>query len=318
MKESTVEQLTAGGLDVAYVEAVCRLALAEDLGGADGVDVTSVATIDDTQADAAEIVARAAGVIAGLPVAAAVFDVASAGALEFTPDVDDGVAVLTGDRLATVTGPTRAILAAERTALNIACRLSGVATHTFLWAHELAGTGVRVLDTRKTTPGLRELEKYAVRQGGGHNKRLGLWDVAMVKDNHKRAAGSVTAAYQRVQSAFPDVAIEVEVIDVAEAVEAVAAGARYLLCDNMTPEQLRAVVAEVGGQAELEATGGLTLDRAREFADTGIGYLSVGGLTHSSPIVDIALDLVRDGKGPDVAQELGTSQGPGISQGQSG
>jgi nicotinate-nucleotide pyrophosphorylase (carboxylating) len=166
-----------------------------------------------------------------------------------------------------------------------------VATHTRRWADALAGTEARVLDTRKTTPGLRALEKYAVRAGGGANKRMGLYDVAMVKDNHKLAAGGVAAAYRRVREAFPGVAVQVEVTTVAEAREAVDAGADFLLCDNMTPEQLREVVAAIGGRAELEATGGLTLEAARRYADTGVDYLSVGGLTHSSPIVDIALDL---------------------------
>jgi nicotinate-nucleotide pyrophosphorylase (carboxylating) len=148
-----------------------------------------------------------------------------------------------------------------------------------------------VLDTRKTTPGLRVLDKYAVRAGGGTNKRMGLYDVAMIKDNHKVAAGGLTAAYRRVRAQFPDVPVQVEVTTVDEAVEAVDAGATFLLCDNMTVQRLRDVVAAVGGRAELEATGGLTLDRAVEYAATGVDYLSVGALTHSSPILDIALDL---------------------------
>jgi nicotinate-nucleotide pyrophosphorylase (carboxylating) len=169
--------------------------------------------------------------------------------------------------------------------------MSGVATHTRAWADALAGTKALVLDTRKTTPGLRVLEKYAVRVGGGTNKRMGLYDVAMIKDNHKLAAGSLTNAYRLVRSAFPAVPVQVEVTTVAEAVEAVEAGATFLLCDNMEPALLREVVAVVGERAELEATGGLTLERAREFAETGVHYLSVGALTHSSPILDIALDL---------------------------
>jgi nicotinate-nucleotide pyrophosphorylase (carboxylating) len=153
-----------------------------------------------------------------------------------------------------------------------------------------------VLDTRKTTPGLRILEKYAVRAGGGTNKRMGLYDVAMVKDNHKLAAGSISEAYQRIVEAFPDVPVQVEVTTVAEAVEAVDAGAGFLLCDNMSPALLREVVAAVDGRAELEATGGLTLAVARGYASTGVNYLSVGALTHSSPILDIALDLQTDRK----------------------
>src|SRR5690606_1296816 len=171
------------------------------------------------------------------------------------------------------------------------CRLSGVATHTRAWVDALAGTKAQVLDTRKTTPGLRALEKYAVRVGGGANKRMGLYDVAMIKDNHARAAGGVVPAYLRVRAAYPDIPVQVEVTSVAEAVAAVEAGADFLLCDNLAPPQLAEIVATVGDRAELEATGNLTLARAREFAETGVDYLSVGRLTHSSPVLDIAMDL---------------------------
>jgi len=277
-------------LDLPAVAGIVERALAEDL-GPDRLDVTSVATIPADQRDVGDLVARADGVVAGLPVAAAVFDIASGGAVEFTAKVHDGDRVARGDVLATVEGPTRALLTAERTALNLLCRMSGVATHTRAWADALAGTRATVLDTRKTTPGLRVLEKYAVRAGGGTNKRMGLYDTAMIKDNHKLAAGSVSAAFARVRAAFPDIAVQVEVTSVAEAVEAVEAGATFLLCDNMPPSLLRAVVEAVGDRAELEATGGLTLDMAREYAATGVNYLSVGALTHSAPILDVALDL---------------------------
>jgi len=288
---ATVKALRRAGLDEAAVERVVATALQEDLGPVDGVDVTSEATIPGDQADTGDIVARAGGVVAGLPVAAAVFDLASAGRLRFDTIAAEGQRVARGDVLATVSGPTRALLTGERTALNLLSRLSGIATHTRAWADTLAGSGATVLDTRKTTPGLRALEKYAVRAGGGANKRMGLYDVAMVKDNHKLAAGGITAAYQRVRQRFPDVPVQVEVTSVEEAEEAVRAGAAFLLCDNMTPSQLREVVVAVGGRAELEATGGLALDVAAEYAATGVDYLSVGGLTHSSPILDIALDL---------------------------
>jgi len=276
-------------MNPSYVADLAARTLAEDLGGS--VDVTSVATIPADQVDTADVVARASGVVAGLAVAAAVFEQASDGAAVFEPRVVDGAAVERGDILVTVSGPTRALLTAERSALNLLCRASGVATHTRRWVDALAGTGATVLDTRKTTPGLRALEKYAVRCGGGDNKRMGLYDVAMIKDNHKLAAGSITAAYEAVRRAFPDVPVQVEVTTVEEAREAVEAGATFLLLDNMEPPLLREVVAAVGAKAELEATGGLTLDRVREFAETGVDYLSVGGLTHSSPILDIALDL---------------------------
>ncbi|HEY3007427.1 MAG TPA: carboxylating nicotinate-nucleotide diphosphorylase [Micromonosporaceae bacterium] len=311
MRESTVDALARAGLDLAAVDRIVRTALVEDLGPA-FLDVTSVATIPPNQVDTAELVARADGVVAGLAVAEAVFDVAAEVAsvggdsaaprtVEFAAKVHDGARVARGDVLATVTGPTRILLTAERTALNLLCRLSGVATHTRAWADALAGTPATVLDTRKTTPGLRVLEKYAVRVGGGTNKRMGLYDVAMVKDNHKLAAGGVVAAFRRVRERFPDVPVQVEVTTVAEAVEAVDVGADFLLCDNMSPELLREVVAAVRGRAELEATGGLTLAVAREYAQTGVDYLSVGALTHSSPILDIAMDLRPEGSPPHAA-----------------
>jgi nicotinate-nucleotide pyrophosphorylase (carboxylating) len=289
MRPSTVDALVSGGLDPTDVTRVVRTALDEDL-GPDGLDVTSRATIPDDQTGTADLVARAAGVLAGIAVAAAVFDLVDP-RTETIVVVADGARVSRGEVLATVTGPTRALLTAERTALNLLCRLSGVATHTRAWAEALTGTKARVLDTRKTTPGLRALEKYAVRVGGGANKRMGLYDVAMVKDNHARAVGGVAPAYARVRAAYPNVPVQVEVASVAQAVAAVEAGADFLLCDNMTPDLLRQVVAAVGDRAELEATGNLTLAKAREYAETGVDYLSVGGLTHSSPILDIAMDL---------------------------
>jgi nicotinate-nucleotide pyrophosphorylase (carboxylating) len=291
LQNSTVESLWAVGLDPAAVRHIVDVALAEDLGGPDGVDVTSAATIPASQHDVGDIVARAAGTLAGLAVAQAVFDVAGRGAASFRSGVRDGDRVSRGDVIATVSGPTRALLTAERTALNLLCHMSGVATHARAWADALRGTKAIVLDTRKTTPGLRFLEKYAVRAGGGTNKRMGLYDVAMVKDNHKLAAGGVAAAYRRVRDAFPEVPVQVEVTTVAEACEAVEAGVSFLLCDNMSPALLREVVAAVGDRAELEATGGLTLAVAEEYAATGVDYLSVGALSHSSPILDIALDL---------------------------
>ncbi|MEG3636754.1 carboxylating nicotinate-nucleotide diphosphorylase [Micromonospora palythoicola] len=295
MTSETELLLRAAGLDPDQVRRIIENALVEDL-GPDGLDVTSTATIPAAQTDTADVVARADGVVAGLAVAAAVFEsAAEATGVGRTVEVSlvarDGERVARGDVLATVTGPTRVLLTAERTALNLLCRMSGVATHTRAWADALAGSKAMVLDTRKTTPGLRALEKYAVRAGGGTNKRMGLHDVAMVKDNHKYAAGGVAAAYRRVREAFPDVPVQVEVDTLAEAVEAVEAGADFLLLDNMPPAVLAEVAATVGDRAELEATGGLTLADAAAVGATGVDYLSVGALTHSSPILDIALDL---------------------------
>ncbi len=289
MNEEIARRLREAGLDPVAVRRIVDNALDEDL-GTGRVDVTSFATIPADQGDTADIVARADGVVAGLAVAAAVFD-----AVDPRTRVEikarDGALVARGDVLATVSGPTRSLLGAERTVLNLLSRMSGIATHTRAWANALAGTKATVLDTRKTTPGLRILEKYAVRAGGGTNKRMGLYDVAMIKDNHKLAAGSISAADRLVRSAFPEVPVQVEVTTLAEAEEAVGAGATFLLCDNMRPELLREVVAAVGDRAELEATGNLTLQTVADYAATGVDYLSVGGLTQSSPILAIALDL---------------------------
>ena len=280
---------------------IVATALDEDLGPAPGRDVTTQATIPADASGSADLVAREAGVVAGLVVVDEVLGQVAARlglpvpAVE--PRVTDGSAVARGDALATLTGRVQVMLVAERTLLNLASRASGVATHTRRWADALAGTGAQVLDTRKTTPGLRSLEKYAVRCGGGTNKRMGLYDVAMVKDNHVVAAGSVAAAIEAVRTRFPDVTIQVEADTTDQALEAVAAGARFLLLDNMPTDVLAATVAAVRasepttGRVELEATGNLTLGRAREVAATGVDYLSVGALTHSSPILDLALDL---------------------------
>jgi nicotinate-nucleotide pyrophosphorylase (carboxylating) len=270
-----------------------HVALDEDLGGPEGVDVTTDATIPPEQVSTAQVAARADGVLAGIPVVAMVFgEVArrlGAAPLEVEPRRGDG------DVVATLRGSTQVTLVGERTMLNIVCRLSGIATHTREWARRLQGTGATVLDTRKTTPGLRALEKYAVRAGGGTNKRMGLYDVAMIKDNHKLAAGSLSAAYAAVLAKYPDVPVQVEVTTCEEALEAVGVGARFLLCDNMSVDLLRSTVEAVrdtGETVELEATGGLTLGVARDYALTGVDYLSVGALTHSSPILDLALDLL--------------------------
>jgi nicotinate-nucleotide pyrophosphorylase (carboxylating) len=279
--------------------AVVETALNEDLGGFPGVDVTTSATIPATQRSTAHVVARQDGVVAGMPLLPIVFRAVTerlgSAEVDVEPRREDGDLLGRGDVLAVLHGSTQAILVGERTLLNLLSRLSGVATHTRRWAGALEGTGAMVLDTRKTTPGLRALEKYAVRCGGGTNKRMGLFDVAMIKDNHKLAAGSLTAAYEAVRSTHPGVDVQVEVTTTAEALEAVAAGARFLLCDNMSVGLLRETVRAVrstGERVEIEATGGLVLAAARDYAQTGVDFLSVGALTHSSAIMDIALDLV--------------------------
>jgi nicotinate-nucleotide pyrophosphorylase (carboxylating) len=279
-------RLAASGLDPGAVEELVRAALAEDLAG--GVDVTSQATIPAEQTSTADFVVRGEGVVCGLPVAEAVMQVVGA---RCTPVVQDGARVRPGDRLLTVAGPTRAVLTGERTALNLLCHLSGVATVTRRWADAIAGTGAVVRDTRKTTPGLRALEKYAVRCGGGTNHRMSLSDAALVKDNHVVAAGGVAPAFAAVRAMWPGLPVEVEVDSLAQLEAALEAGADLVLLDNMSPDLLREAVARTAGRARLEASGGLRLADARAVAKTGVDFIAVGGLTHSAPVLDVGLDL---------------------------
>lgn len=287
-------------LDGQWLTRIVATALDEDLGPTPGVDVTTQATISRDVTVAGMIVVRQGGVVAGLAVVGEVLSQV-AHRLDLpvprvTLHVADGEAVSPGTVAASIEGSGHVVLIAERTILNLMSRASGVATHTRRWADALAGTGARVLDTRKTTPGLRELDKYAVRCGGGTNKRFGLYDCAMVKDNHIVAAGSVTAAVLAIRDSFPHVPIQVEVETLEQALEAVAAGVTFLMIDNMQPARMAELIAAVravpgGAGVRFEATGGLTLDNARDVALSGVDFMSVGGLTHSSPIIDIALDL---------------------------
>lgn len=288
-------------LRASWLASAVGEALDEDLGGEPGRDVTTQATIPASASVTGEIVMREPGVIAGIAVIAeALSQVAERLDLPM-PVVElratDGDRLDAGAHVADISGPGHVVLIAERTMLNFVSRASGIATHTRRWADELEGTGARVLDTRKTTPGLRELEKYAVRAGGGINKRFGLHDCAMVKDNHILAAGSVSGAIEAIRQHYPDVPIQVEVEREAQAMEAIDAGARFLMLDNMGLEEMRTLVQAIRsrepevGPVRLEATGGLSLERARAVAQTGVDYMSVGGLTHSSPIIDLALDL---------------------------
>ena len=249
----------------------------------------------------AELVARAQGVVAGLVVVVPVLEQVAARLALAVPDVElraqDGDPVRPGQVLAVVTGPVQVILVAERTLLNLASRASGVATHTRRWADVLAGSGASVLDTRKTTPGLRALEKYAVRCGGGTNKRMGLYDVAMIKDNHLVAEGGIgalKAAIQQLQSEQPAVEVELEAdnLDQVRAFLAIE-DIDYILLDNMSPAELCEAVAARGDHTcpRLEASGGVTLETLREIAETGVDFISVGALTHSAPALDIGLDF---------------------------
>lgn len=285
------DALEAAGLDVDGVADLVARALAEDL--RDGPDVTTEATVAATAIATGDVVARARGVVAGVAVARAVLD-----AVAFPPDGvtvvrDDGERVEPGDVVVTLRGPLRPLLVAERTLLNVLTHLSGVATATRAWVDALAGTGCVVRDTRKTLPGLRDLEKYAVRCGGGRNHRRSLGDAALIKDNHVAAAGGVAAAVRAVLERAPDVVVEVECDTLDQVREALGAGARLVLLDNMDLDQLRAAVALArrGPAVALEASGGLTLAGARAVAETGVDFVAVGALTHSSPALDLGLDL---------------------------
>ncbi|RSS38072.1 carboxylating nicotinate-nucleotide diphosphorylase [Streptomyces sp. WAC08241] len=283
------ELLADAGLDPVQVEDIAHLAIAEDLDG--GVDVTTVATVPEDAVATADFTAREAGVVAGLRVAEAVLSIVCTDAFEVERHVEDGERVEAGQKLLSVTTRTRDLLTGERSALNILCRLSGIATATRAWADALEGTKAKVRDTRKTTPGLRALEKYAVRCGGGVNHRMSLSDAALVKDNHVVAAGGVAEAFEAVRELFPDVPIEVEVDTLHQVREVLDAGADLILLDNFTPGETEEAVALVAGRAVLESSGRLTLENAAAYAATGVDYLAVGGLTHSSPILDIGLDL---------------------------
>jgi len=282
-------RLSTAGLDPRQVEALVRAALEEDLAG--GVDVTSVATVAVAQRSVGDLVARAAGVVAGLPVAEAVLEVVTEGDVLLERPVADGDLVGPGQLLLSVEGTTRALLTGERTALNFLGHLSGVATLTRRWVDAVAGTGAAIRDTRKTTPGLRALEKYAVRAGGGVNHRMSLSDAALVKDNHVVSAGGVAAAFDAVRRVWPDLAVEVEVDSLAQLDEVLDAGADLVLLDNMDVADLREAVRRTAGRARLEASGGLRLENANDVASTGVDYLAVGALTHSAPVLDIGLDL---------------------------
>ena len=293
-----VEELDAAGLHARAVYDQVVTALAEDLPG-NGEDVTSAATIPADTAGVADFGAREQGVVAGLGVAALVFAAVLGDEAVVSDRVADGTEVEAGDVVMRVSGPVRGLLTAERTALNFASHLSGVATATSRWVAALAGTKARVLDTRKTLPNLRSLQKYAVRCGGGVNHRFSLGDLAMVKDNHVVAAGGVVPAFRAVTDARPGIPVEVEVTDLDQLRELLDAGCERILLDNMTDPQMAEAVritrAHPSTRATLEASGGLTLDRARSVAQTGVDFISVGALTHSVMVFDLGMDLSSEG-----------------------
>ena len=279
------EALLQGGLEEAL-----RAWLREDLGQG---DLTSLLVVPEDIEGEAVILAKEGGVLAGLWVAERVFALADP-RTAFAPLVAEGARVAEGTEVARVRGPLRGILAGERLALNLLQRLSGIATLTRAYVEALAGTKAQILDTRKTTPGLRALEKYAVRVGGGRNHRYGLFDGILIKENHVRAAGGVGEAVRRAKARAPHyLKVEVEVRDLAELEEALEAGADLILLDNFPLEALREAVRRVGGRVPLEASGNMTLERAKAAAEAGVDYVPVGALTHSAKALDLSLLVVR-------------------------
>jgi nicotinate-nucleotide pyrophosphorylase (carboxylating) len=264
-----------------------KRALAEDLQG--GEDITSVATVSGDEKVIADFVSRKAGVIAGIDMARAVLE--EVGLTDIQVLTQDGESVQPGQVLMTVRGDTRAILLAERTALNFLGHLSGIATLTHLWVESIAGTRCKIRDTRKTTPGMRILEKYAVRMGGGTNHRMSLSDAALIKDNHIAAAGGVAEAFSKVREKFPSSEIEIEVDTLDQLREVLPLKPDLVLLDNMSPSQCAEAVSIVAGATKLEASGGISMEDAKSYADTGVDYLAIGALTHSAPVFDIGLDL---------------------------
>jgi len=279
------------GLSPNHIFQQVKDAISEDLAG--GQDLTSVATITQSQVSTADFTTRASGVVSGLHVVAAVLEYCGVNHYEVL--VDEGAKVSAGKVLITAQGNTQKILLAERTALNFLSHLSGISTLTNQWVSEISGTKCQIRDTRKTTPGLRMLEKFAVRMGGGVNHRLSLSQAALIKDNHIMAAGSITAAFDAIKKMYPDKSIEVEVDSIDQLKEAIKLKPDLILLDNMSADQCSQAVSISNGLVKLEASGGIAINNAKTYAATGVDYLAIGSLTHSAPVLDIGLDF-RKGK----------------------
>ncbi len=284
------DNLKTIGLSPNHIFQQVKEAISEDLAG--GEDITSVATITDSQVSTADFICRADGIVSGLHVAAAVLEYCGINHYEVL--VDEGAKVSAGKILITVQANTRKLLLAERTAINFLSHLSGISTSTSKWVSELSGTKCKVRDTRKTTPGLRQLEKFAVRMGAGLNHRISLSESALIKDNHIVAAGSITNAFKLVKQKFPNKKVEIEVDTLEQLSEAILLKPDLILLDNMSVDQCIKAVSIVNGTVKLEASGGLTLENAKAYANTGIDYMAVGALTHSAPILDIGLDFRKE------------------------
>ncbi|MEI6250752.1 MAG: carboxylating nicotinate-nucleotide diphosphorylase [Actinomycetes bacterium] len=289
LPEDLQASITLLGLDPDFVVHMAQRAIAEDLDG--GVDVTTTALVPSGVRVIADFRMRVEGVVAGIVIAKTILLEACAGEVHFVDYMHDGAQAKAGEVIFTAIGPAQGLLTGERSALNFLGRLSGIATATRAWSNALAGSQTQVRDTRKTTPGLRAFEKFAVRMGGGVNHRMSLSDAAMIKDNHIVAAGSITAAYLALRLRFPEVPVEIEVDALSQLEEAVATGAELILLDNMSPEMCDLAVRQIAGRAKTEASGGITLENARKYAEVGVDYIAVGALTHSVMNIDIGVDF---------------------------
>ena len=278
------------GLSPNHIFQQVKDAISEDLAG--GQDLTSVATITQSQVSTADFITRTSGVVSGLHVVAAVLEYCGVNHYEVL--VDEGAKVSAGKLLITAQGNTQKLLLAERTALNFLSHLSGISTLTNKWVSEISGTKCQVRDTRKTTPGLRMLEKFAVRMGGGTNHRLSLSQAALIKDNHVLAAGSITAAFNAIKKMYPDKSIEIEVDSIDQLKEAIILKPDLILLDNMSTNQCSEAVSLTNGLVKLEASGGIAISNAKSYAATGVDYLAIGSLTHSAPALDIGFDFRKE------------------------
>ena len=284
------DNLKTLGLSPNHIFQQVKDAISEDLAG--GEDITSISTISETQVSTAEFTSRSAGVVSGLHVVAAVLEYCGINHYEVL--VDEGSKVTAGKVLIRAQGNTQKLLLAERTALNFLSHMSGISTLVNTWVEEIAGTKCQIRDTRKTTPGLRNLEKFAVRMGGAVNHRITLSESAIIKDNHILSTGSITAAYKAIKKSYPNKSIEIEVDSLEQFTEALTLKPDLILLDNMSVEMCQQAVEQNKGLVKLEASGGLSLKNAKAYANTGVDYLAVGALTHSAPALDIGLDFRKD------------------------
>lgn len=275
-----------------HINSLVKLALSEDIGKG---DITSKALIKDDMIGKAVIIAKKDGIIAGLDVAKTVFKMVDHKAI-FQPSKKDSERVKTGDKIASIRGKVTSLLSAERTALNFLQRLSGIATLTSKYVEQVKGTKTKILDTRKTTPGLRILEKYAVKMGGGTNHRMGLYDMILIKENHIKAAGGIGEAIRKARSRIKKTKIEVEVSNLREVIEAVVSSPNWIMLDNMNPREMKKAVSVIRSEnpgIKIEASGGVSLKNVRKIALTGVDFISVGALTHSASALDLSLILVE-------------------------